>query len=581
MNAWYYAKDRHKPGQQSVSRDSWTISPLNTDHRGKCLKPNNRAYCLRFAGPSGWYLITLQAKCVRHGWPTTLASRDGTQTEVTCLACQTAHECLSCSTMIEVEPPTVELYTYPELRRFSSPTMFVQKPQYGQAMKSLQIFEYNGRWADLSSWSKRMSTCTRGRDLRIVINFEAAIGELYKGEVLKAEQLVTSSMDEIRALPSASESKILQGRAMYILSGIRRHQKRHGDAIDCILNAKKLLFGVKPGEDTAAVMYNEASVLLETGDENFQTVEKLFISSIDHCQAYDSTINMVPQRAHIRLAGLCLTSHEFTEEHGLLLLDASGFHARRIEEAAAHLAAVCQHILPLRYRIQYYIPYCDLKMLRAKFVRALTIAQRIEGMALEAGYLREAKALSLRVRYLKRLIKEERGNSRSITATILSSNSEHGPPTATATISDVTAKWPQLVYRQKEYFDIFLSCHEEDWEWFKSELQGELDELQLSICSFHRGFNYHLPWGQRLESAVNRSKLCIALISEQYVKTKRTQTELQYCLRQCQDSNKPFIPIKTASCQMSSLPAYIGKVISVLEVKNDSDWKVQLRRWLL
>ena len=326
-------------------------------------------------------------------------------------------------------------------------------------------------------------------------------------------------------------------------------------------------------------MYNEASVLLETGDENFQKAEALFTLSIDHCRAYDSTINMVPERAHIRLAGLCLTSNEFTEEYGLLLLNINDFHARRIAEAADHLAAVCEDILPLRYQIQYFIPYCDLCIVTKQFAEALTIAQRVEIMASEAGYRREASALSLRIRYLERLMTEEREKCHgSTTATTLVSNNEQGCPTETVTTSDVTAEWPQLVYRPEHYFDVFISCHEEEWEWFKNELQGELQGL--SICSFSSGFDYHLPWGQRLESAVDGSKRCIALISEQYVKTKRTQMELLYCLRQCQDSNKTFIPILTESCQMDRVPVYLGKTISLLKINNDPDWKTRLRRWL-
>lgn len=61
-----------------------------------------------------------------------------------------------------------------------------------------------------------------------------------KENILKAERIVMKSINDIRQLPSASESRILEARAMYILSGIRRHQKRLADAVDCILVAKQV-----------------------------------------------------------------------------------------------------------------------------------------------------------------------------------------------------------------------------------------------------------------------------------------------------------------------------------------------------
>lgn len=123
VNAWYYARGCHHPGQQYVTPDWWEAYPVTVNHHNKRLNPVQRAYRLRFAKSPGWYFVTFCASCPRHRSSNT---SDVSQAQPTkCRACQTAQQCLSCSTIVQVEPPapTVSclIITDPELIHFTTP----------------------------------------------------------------------------------------------------------------------------------------------------------------------------------------------------------------------------------------------------------------------------------------------------------------------------------------------------------------------------------------------------------------------------------------------------------------------------
>ncbi|XP_062502783.1 uncharacterized protein LOC134179826 isoform X2 [Corticium candelabrum] len=581
--AFFFARERHQPGQQTVAPDNWVACSLATNRKTESRRPLQKAYSLLFAGSPGWYVVTFSALCRHH-------FRNQDQ-PMTCRICQKAVGCLSCSTIVEVEASNAraEWRMEPELRRFSSAAMFVHKPQYNNIMKRLQVFEYNGKWKKFIVLSKMMRKTLRSPELKIVIDFETAIGQLYMGKknILKAEKLVTHAINDIRELASASESRILEARANYILSGIRRHQKRRDEAKDCVATAKQLLFGVKPGEDTAAVLYNEASILLETGDENFQESLRLFISSIDHCRAYDSSINMVPERAHIRLAWLCLSSNEFTVEYGVLLLDDLDCHAKRIEEAANHLSAVNEHILPVRYQIQYLIPLCDLYIARMQLLAAKIVAKRVRALAVKTGYQRETAFAKLRVDYLESLptntFTEKRDHLQVCLNTERGTRTHcHEESTCLRETTKAVAISRQLTYRperETQTFDVFLSYHEEQSDWFRNHLEGDLLGNGLSFCTLHGEFNFQLPWTRRLQKAVEQSRCCVVLLSQEYVKTGRTEVELQYCMAKY--LNRTFVPIRLSSCSHDCVPEYVREIITLLELDGcPENWKAKLLREL-
>lgn len=330
------------------------------------------------------------------------------------------------------------------------------------------------------------------------------------------------------------------------------------------------------------MMYNEASILLETGDENFEKSSSLFKLSIDHCQAYDSTINMVPDRAHIRLAWLCLTSSEFTKDHGLLLLDDLEFHVKRIAVAERDLEAVNEHVfeLPVRYQVQYFVSLCDLRIVKGQLEEALDIARRVESVALEHGYRRELGCASSRVEYLERLRAAEIDRVHSGTANAVQNRNDE-PARCTEEASN---GYPQLVCLSEpsQGFDVFVSCHEDDWNWFTNELKDELLGKGLSICSLCSEFKFHLPWNRRLQSAVDESRHCIVLISQRYVDTKRTQLELQYCQSQCRENDKQFIPIRLESIHLDCVSGRLLQMFTLLEVDEEGqmNWKKRLLEML-
>ena len=173
MAAFFFARERHQPGQQTVAPDNWVACSLATNRKTESRRPLQKAYSLLFAGSPGWYVVTFSALCRHH-------FRNQDQ-PMTCRICQKAVGCLSCSTIVEVEASNAraEWRMEPELRRFSSAAsepvnrqlytltlhknyccflVFVHKPQYNNIMKRLQVFEYNGETSMLLLHNNRSIT---------------------------------------------------------------------------------------------------------------------------------------------------------------------------------------------------------------------------------------------------------------------------------------------------------------------------------------------------------------------------------------------------------------------------------------
>eukprot|EP00118_Oscarella_pearsei_P018160 m.184541 g.184541 ORF g.184541 m.184541 type:complete len:237 (+) comp39325_c0_seq6:585-1295(+) len=104
---------------------------------------------------------------------------------------------------------------------------FTEKRAYKYVVTKMQECEYNGQYDKLRRISRFFERKIKQPELLVAITFERAIGELYQKNLKQAEKFVRKGLLMCHTkVKSATNARALEGRAFYIHSGIKRHQKR-------------------------------------------------------------------------------------------------------------------------------------------------------------------------------------------------------------------------------------------------------------------------------------------------------------------------------------------------------------------
>ena len=145
---------------------------------------------------------------------------------------------------------------------------------------------------------------------------------------------------------------ILLGRSERVLSYLFRYLKDFEKAREHIEKAKKLLFGVKPGEDTAYVHYDDACIRLECLDKlpmerEFKCIVELFARAISDDRSHENRLEFLATCAPLRLAQMHLGSTHYTP--GTATDDAN------IRSAQNYLNAIRYSSLPQRLKCIYHL----------------------------------------------------------------------------------------------------------------------------------------------------------------------------------------------------------------------------------
>eukprot|EP00118_Oscarella_pearsei_P018158 m.184535 g.184535 ORF g.184535 m.184535 type:complete len:478 (+) comp39325_c0_seq5:617-2050(+) len=415
---------------------------------------------------------------------------------------------------------------------------FTEMKDYKCVVAKMQQCEYNGQYDKLRRIGRFFERKIKQPELQVVVIFERAIGELYQKNLEKAQKLVKKGLLMCHTkVKSATNARALEGRAFYIDSGIKRHQKKHDKALQSLQWSQALLCDIAPGEDTVGLLYNLASVLLEKGNENAEEILRYFSLARDQCQAYDASINRVPERSLIRMAWVQLQSFKFDSGEGPVLVNHPSMHKMAIEKARNALAAVDTDDLDVRYKVQHQIASCDLAIMDGYIRKALEIATQAEEEALRGRYQKETGEACRRIDWLKALLDSEKGGE---------------------------------AQNSSSTFDVCVLHHPEADDWVNAALYPILGKKKLTV--WHLKYS-HMPFGEKIMLSEKQSRHIVIVLSPNYGCDVKSNHELNFVVA----NGREYLLIKPSFVSLDEMTLLVSGMIYLDEDGPDFEEKLITR----
>ena len=244
--------------------------------------------------------------------------------------------------------------------------------EYEELMSSFQSFHHNGEWSRLEERAARYTTTDVSCELQAVALLEMAVRWIFQREEEKAVSCVSRAKEKSK-LACGDNAVFLQGRCEYILSRLFCYLKQYSRAKEHAANAKRILFNVEPGEDSAFANYCDACVSVETLSEDstleeVKEVERCFMFAIDDARSHNSGLDLVAPHSFMRLAQMYLGSGHYVA--GAVIRDSDS-----IRNAANCLRNVNVSTLSLRSSCHFRLIESDLLWNRGMLQESETAAR--------------------------------------------------------------------------------------------------------------------------------------------------------------------------------------------------------------
>ena len=256
---------------------------------------------------------------------------------------------------LTVALPHKELFSR---RRLNGP---LQGEKYNRMMSTFHSCTHNGDWEKLEQEATKC-LCSSIPEFHAVALLEKAISWIFRGSPEIAIKLVHKATEVIHnSIEIGENSSILLGRSEYILSGLFRYLKQYDEAREHIAKAKDYLFYIEPGEDSALLYYNDASIMVECLSESstqqeLERVDEIFRLAIQVMLTHESGPGLVIPHSLIRLAQLYLGATHYSP--GMTT------NEQNIEQASKCLRAIKHSSLCHRSKCYYHLTESDLNRRR-------------------------------------------------------------------------------------------------------------------------------------------------------------------------------------------------------------------------
>ena len=188
---------------------------------------------------------------------------------------------------------------------------------YDKLMITFQTYHHNGEWMKLEAEADKY---LKGENIpcekQVVALLEMAVSCILRR---KDEKIIVDLVEEAKrkcAGLGGDNLVILEGRCEYVLSRHSRYLKDHKEAKKHAENAKKILFNVEPGEDSAFANYCDGCAMVEMLSESstlkeVEEVECYFKIAIYDARSHGSGLDLVAPHSFMRLAQMYLGSSHF------------------------------------------------------------------------------------------------------------------------------------------------------------------------------------------------------------------------------------------------------------------------------
>lgn len=192
----------------------------------------------------------------------------------------------------------------------------LRSSKYRDLMFTFETYHHSGEWGKLEEEALKYVRDGSPHELQAVALLEMAVSRILRKDKDGAMALVSRAKETFHHL-SGENLVILQGRCEYILSRLFRYLNLHQEAREHAENAKKILFNVEPGGDSAFANYCDGCALVETlgphpTQEELERAECFFMIAIDDARSCSTGINLVAPHSFMRLAQMYLGSTHYT-----------------------------------------------------------------------------------------------------------------------------------------------------------------------------------------------------------------------------------------------------------------------------
>ena len=267
-------------------------------------------------------------------------------------------------------------------------------PSYLCKVQMIQESHNNG---DLAKSDQIVGECKRSgsKELYVAVLLRNCAGYI----TLLKKDYVEAAVEEARLIcksVSGDNQVILESRCEWTLSKLYRYLEDMKKAEEHAQKALELQDNIIPGEDTALILYEKASILLHQVseswcDENAKLTRDYFKKASDHAALNDYGLPNYNPRIRIAQLLLRCSPHRAGECH----------NQGDIREASRYLQEISDFELPPRLRCLFYCTKSDLFRNTRSFLEAEKYAEMAYGLAKQHEFASEVESVMRRFHALQ------------------------------------------------------------------------------------------------------------------------------------------------------------------------------------
>ena len=270
---------------------------------------------------------------------------------------------------------------------------------YDKLIVTFRTYHHNGEWMKLEAEAdKYLKLESTPCEKQVVSLLEMAVSCILQR---KEEKIIANLVEEAKSrctMLCGENLVFLKGRCEYVLSMHFRYLKNYEEAKKHAENAKKILFNVEPGDDSAFANYCDACAIVEMLSENstpeeVEEVECYFRIAIDDARSHGSGFDLVAPHSFMRLAQMYLGSSHFAA--------GSIRDKENIDKAANCLNNVDQTALLGRSRCNFLLMESDLYQSKGMLFEAEEAARCALKLSKKLKFNNEDEAAKNRLQALK------------------------------------------------------------------------------------------------------------------------------------------------------------------------------------
>jgi len=269
--------------------------------------------------------------------------------------------------------------------------------EYNQRRFCFESYYHNGLWKKVDEEAMKCKD-SKIPEIQAIGLLETALSWIFRRNESNVLHLIGQARSICQRIVN-NNSIFLQGRCEYLLALLYRYLKDYKKAKSHVSEARSILFGVQPGEDTSFAFYCNGTITAECLASESSThevgkVECLFEQAIDHAKSCEN-MDILITHSHLQLTQMYLgTTHtqlQVTEDKGRI---------RRARDCIETLKRSYEH-LDLRCKSLFHLSQSDLHRSSGEVHQAIESARQALYLASQGELPMEIEAAEIRLRHLR------------------------------------------------------------------------------------------------------------------------------------------------------------------------------------